>query len=57
MNGEARATGGYRRAEQPTLKGTEIPAPERGEVMNAFKKIARPAPQVAAAERESTFRR
>jgi hypothetical protein len=29
--------------KQKTLKGTEIPVPKRGEVMDAFKKIVRPA--------------
>ena len=28
--------------KQKTLKGTEIPLPKRGEVMDAFKKIVRP---------------
>ena len=28
--------------KQKTLKGTEIPVPKRGEVMDAFKKIVQP---------------
>ena len=28
--------------KQKTLKGTEIPLPKRSEIMDAFKKIAKP---------------
>lgn len=29
--------------KQKTLKGTEIPMPKRSEIMDAFRKIVRPA--------------
>jgi hypothetical protein len=29
---------------QKTLKGTKIPLPKRGEIMDAFRKIAKPKP-------------
>jgi hypothetical protein len=29
--------------KQKTVKGTEIPLPKRGEIMDAFKKIVQPA--------------
>lgn len=28
--------------KQKTLKGTQIPLPKRGEIMDAFRKIAKP---------------
>jgi hypothetical protein len=31
--------------KQTTLKGTEIPLPKRGEIMDAFRKIAKPKPK------------
>ncbi|MCZ7587693.1 MAG: hypothetical protein M5U27_02280 [Gaiella sp.] len=30
--------------KQKTLKGTEIPLPKRREIMDAFRKIAKPKP-------------
>lgn len=31
--------------KQKTLKGTQIPLPKRGEIMDAFRKIAKPKPR------------
>jgi hypothetical protein len=37
---------------QRTLKGEEIPLPERDEIMEAFRKVVKPKPATAKSEKD-----